>query len=113
MACREERTAPRREAWMDVAYSVNGVPIRLPYERWRHIVENHDDMAGYFDEVLDTIEKPALVLRAAGGAYKAARNMGRFRWLVVFYKETSGRDGFVITAYFLDARPRGEVVWRP
>ena len=25
---------------MDIAYSVNGVPIRLSYERWYCIVEN-------------------------------------------------------------------------
>lgn len=28
---------------MDVARSVNGVPIRLSYERWYHIVENHEE----------------------------------------------------------------------
>jgi hypothetical protein len=28
---------------MDVAQSLNGVPIRLTYERWYHIVENHDE----------------------------------------------------------------------
>ena len=42
---------------MDTAYSVNGVPIRLTHERWFHIIENHDDLASYFYEVLDTIEK--------------------------------------------------------
>ena len=34
---------------MDVAYSVDGVPIRLTVERWFHIVENHDDLAGYYE----------------------------------------------------------------
>jgi hypothetical protein len=34
---------------MDRAISVVGVPIRLTYERWFHIVENHDDVAGYYD----------------------------------------------------------------
>jgi len=38
---------------MEVAYSVDGVPIRLTYERWYHIVENHDELASYFHEVLD------------------------------------------------------------
>ena len=46
---------------MEVAYSVNGVPIRLSYERWYHIIENHDELASYFHEVLDTIEKPEFV----------------------------------------------------
>lgn len=32
---------------MDVAISVDGVPIRLTAERWLHIVENHDDLAGH------------------------------------------------------------------
>jgi len=33
---------------MEIAHSVNGVPIRLTYERWYHITENHDDLASYF-----------------------------------------------------------------
>ncbi len=46
---------------MEVAYSVDGVPIRLTYERWYHIVENHDELASCFHEVLDTIGKPILL----------------------------------------------------
>jgi hypothetical protein len=98
---------------MDVARSVNGVPIRLSYERWYHIVENHDDLASTFHEVLDTIEKPQIVVRGSHGALKAVRSMGRRKWLVVVYREVSRRDGFVITAYFLSKRPKGEVIWRP
>jgi hypothetical protein len=52
---------------MDVAHSVNGVPIRLSYERWYHIVENHDDLASTFHEVLDTVEKPDFVTRGSHG----------------------------------------------
>ncbi len=98
---------------MDVAYSVNGVPIRLSYERWYHIVENHDDLASAFHEVLDSVQKPDLVARGSHGALKAVRNLGRRKWLVVVYRELSRRDGFVITAYLLSKRPKGEVVWRP
>jgi hypothetical protein len=36
---------------MDIAISKAGVPIRLTDERWHHIVENHDDLAGYYDDV--------------------------------------------------------------
>lgn len=39
----------------DVALSVDGVPIRLTDERWVHIVENHDDLAGYYDDVLEAV----------------------------------------------------------
>ena len=33
---------------MDVARSIEDVPIRLTSERWFHTVENHDDLAGYY-----------------------------------------------------------------
>jgi hypothetical protein len=98
---------------MDAACSVNGVPIRLSYERWYHIVENHDDLASGFHEVLDTLEKPDFITRGTHGAFKAARSMGKRRWLVVVYRELSRRDGFVITAYLLSRKPKGEVIWRP
>jgi hypothetical protein len=39
---------------VDIAYSVKEVPIRLTYERWFHITENHDDLASYYFEVLET-----------------------------------------------------------
>ena len=97
---------------MEVAYSINGVPIRLTYERWYHIIENHDELASYFHEVLDTIEKPEFLVRGNKGSLKASKSMGRRKWLVVIYKELLKRDGFVITAYFLDTKPRGEVIWR-
>ena len=47
---------------MDVAYSIRGVPIRLTAERWFHIVENHDDLAGYFDDVMRVVEDPDLII---------------------------------------------------
>lgn len=97
---------------MEVAYSVNGVAIRLTYERWYHIIENHDELASYFHEVLDTIEKPEFVVRGNKGCLKATRNMGKGKWLVVIYKEISKHDGFVITAYFLDTKPKGGAIWR-
>jgi len=97
---------------MRIAYSVNNVPIRLTYERWYHIIENHDDLASYFYEVLETVEKPDFVVRGNKGTLKATRNMGKNRWIVVIYRETSKTDGFIITAYFLDKRPKGEIIWR-
>lgn len=97
---------------MDIARSVNDVPVRLPYERWYHITDNHDDVAGLYDEVLETVENPQFVVRGNGGALKAARDMGKRKWLVVVYREVSRSDGFVITAYMLEAKPKGEVIWQ-
>jgi len=45
------------------AVSKNGVPIRLTEERWFHIVENHDELAGLSDEVLLTVEDPDYIVR--------------------------------------------------
>jgi len=97
---------------MEVAYPVNGVAIRLTYERWYHIIENHDELASYFHEVLDTIQNPEFVVHGNQGCLKATRNLGRGKWLAVVYKEISKHDGFVITAYFLEKKPKGEIIWR-
>lgn len=83
----------------------------MTYERWYHISENHDDMASYFHDVLDTVEKPTFVVRGNQGTMKAVRSFGKNNWLVAVYKELSATDGFVITAYFLDKKPKGEIIW--
>jgi hypothetical protein len=85
---------------MQIALSVRGVPIRLTDERWRHIVNAHDEMAGYYDDCLHAIEEPDWVLAGSSGSLKAIRAYGRKRFLVVLYRELSRHDGFVITAYF-------------
>lgn len=97
---------------MDIVYTINGVPIRLPYERWYHIVENHDDLASYYYEVLEAVEKPDFVVRGNKGTLKAVKNTGKNTWLIVIYREKSKTDGFIITAYFLDKKPKGEVIWQ-
>ncbi|MEW6067252.1 MAG: hypothetical protein AB1610_03015 [Nitrospirota bacterium] len=47
----------------DIVYSKNDVPIHLTDERWVHIVENHDDMAGHYEDVLATLETPDYVIK--------------------------------------------------
>ena len=47
---------------MDVVNSINNVPIRLTDERWLHIVENHDELAGYYDTVLSCVEDPEVII---------------------------------------------------
>jgi hypothetical protein len=97
---------------MDVAMSVNRVPIRLTDERWSHIVNAHDDLAGYYDDCLQTIEDPDLVLRGFGDSLKAVKGYGRNRYLVVIYRELDSDDGFVVTAYFVRRIDRRKIVWR-
>ena len=97
---------------MDRAISVAGVSIRLTYERWFHIVENHDDVAGDYDDVLETIENPDFVWRGYRGTLIAVRNFGRRRYFMVVYRQVSTDDGFIITAYFTNKLDRKQVVWR-
>jgi hypothetical protein len=47
---------------MDIVLSKNGVSIRLTEERWFHITENHDDLAGHYDDVLYAIEDPDYIM---------------------------------------------------
>ena len=97
---------------MDIVHSVNDIPIRITRERWFHITENHDDLAGYYDDVLHTIENPDLVIQGYGGALIAVKGMGRRRYLCVVYKEfISKKDGFVISAYFTSKIDRRKVLW--
>ncbi len=81
------------------AKSINDIPIRLTDERWRHITDNHDDVAGYYDDVLKTIEEPDYIIKGYRDALVALKQIeGKF--LAVIYKEVSSDDGFIITAYF-------------
>ena len=85
---------------MQTVLSVDGVPIRLTEERWFHIVENHDDMAGHYDDVLETIADPEVVLPGYRGSLIAVRNYGRGRHLIAITRQVSRDDGFIIAAYF-------------
>jgi hypothetical protein len=97
---------------MDVVISKAGVPVRLTDERWFHIVENHDEVAGYYDQVLEAVEDPDLILQGYGGALIAAKALGRRNYLMVIYRELRRKDGFIITAYFTSEVPRRRIRWR-
>ena len=97
---------------MDIAISVEGVPIRLTHERWFHIAENHDDMAGYYEDVLDLVENPDFILRGYRGSLVAARHYERQRYLMVVYRQVSLEDGFIITAYFTRKVDRRKAIWK-
>jgi hypothetical protein len=97
---------------MDKVLSVEGVPIRLTEERWFHIVENHDDMAGHYDDVLETIADPDFVIPGYGGSLIAVRNYGRRHNLFAVYRQLSRIDGFVITAYFGSKVSSKKAIWK-
>lgn len=99
---------------MKTINSVNKVPIRITDERWFHIVENHDDLSGYFDDIIDTLEFPDFVIRGYGEAKIALREIRDKKYMSVVYKELSKEDGFVITAYFTSKIKieNEEILWK-
>ncbi len=90
---------------MDVVRSKNDVSIRLPEERWFHITEERSEMAGYYFEVLETVEQPEAIYEGKAGECLAVREVEKDKYIVVVYKEVSNEDGFIITT-FLTKRKR-------
>ena len=99
---------------MDILKSVNRVPIRLTAERWCHIVENHDDLAGFYDEIVDILEYPEYIVKGYKNALIALRQIKEGKYLCVVYKEVNDEDGFVITAYFSSkiVLAREKIIWQ-
>lgn len=100
---------------MNVVISKNRVPIRLTDERWVHITEEHSEMAGYYFEILETIEtieNPEVIYKGREGEFIAVKEIEKSKYIVVIYKETSKEDGFVITSFLtkrkkqLERRPK-------
>ncbi|NEQ30897.1 MAG: hypothetical protein F6K04_07830 [Leptolyngbya sp. SIO4C5] len=82
----------------DKATSINGILIRLPDERWHHIMQRHADLTDKKDWLLQTISSPTRLLAGNEGALMAIREIKPGKWLVVIYKEDDD-DGFVVTAF--------------
>ncbi|MCW7079085.1 MAG: hypothetical protein OCU22_08185 [Canidatus Methanoxibalbensis ujae] len=70
-------------------------------ERRVHITE-HSEMAGYYFEVLETVEEPDY--EGKMGECIAVREMEKGKYIVVVYRELSKEDGFVITAFLTRRR---------
>jgi hypothetical protein len=81
-----------------IAISRNGIPIRLPDDRWQHIIDRHNILTDQQQLVLDTLSNPTRILEGNDGALMAIREIDPDRWLVVVYREDSS-DGFIITAF--------------
>ena len=96
-----------------VADSYNGVSIRLTHERWGHIVEAHDYMAGLHEWVLETIAEPDVIAKGWAGGLIATQYYPETpiteKHLVVVYRELDPTDGFVITAFMTSNVER---VWK-
>ncbi len=96
---------------MDIVISKNKIPIRLTNERWVHITEEHSEMAGYYFEILETIENPEVIYKGREGEFIAVKEIEKSKYIVVIYKETSKEDGFVITSFL--TRRKNQLERRP
>lgn len=99
---------------MDIVLSTNDVPIRMTDERWVHITENHDDLAGHYDDILSTVEEPDYVIAGYQSALIALQEFKKGKFLAVVYKEVSKQDGFIITAYFTNKLKleKEKILWK-
>lgn len=102
---------------MDFVISKNGVPVRLTAERWNHITFGHPEIADYYHEILETVEKPELICEGDNDAKIAVKNFqNRFdKFIVVIYKEINADDGFIVTAYFtnnIQEINRKKLIWK-
>lgn len=102
---------------MLIAYSTQGVPVRLTDERWDHICRRHPELRDQEEKILETVESPDTVLQGDYGEKLAVRFYKTTpltsKYLVVAYKELSPRDGFVVTAYFARRLAEWrEILWK-
>ena len=100
----------------NITYSVNNIPIRLTDERWMHIVENHDEMAGYYFDVLETVSNPELIFQGQEDELWAVKYVSKNKVLLVIYKESKQEnDGFIITAFFttkINKLLKRRIIWQ-
>ncbi len=96
---------------MDIAYSVNDIPIRLTEERWEHIVGNKPYMESYYEKVIEAVERPTWIEQGYAGSRVAILTLGRRHYLHVVYRELSRADGFIITAFIARRASRRKRVW--
>ena len=78
--------------------SKNGVAIRLTDERWSHITEEHAELAGFKQDVLETVADPERILAGGAGELLALKKLTDGKTLVAVYREDV-HDGFIITAF--------------
>lgn len=93
---------------MGAVRSKNDVPIRLTEERWFHITEEHSEMAGYYFEVLETVEEPDAIYEGKTGECIAVKEIEKGKYIMVVYRELNKEDGFVITAFLTKRRKQLE-----
>ena len=102
-------------------YDFQGQAIRLPWERWLHIIDpagRHDYMASMRSELVDTLKNPDFVVRSTvvpevGRIYHKwyEHTVVGSKWVRVVVYFFAYDDAFVATAYAHARVIAGEVLW--
>ena len=98
-----------------------GQPIRLPWERWLHIIDpagRHSYMASMRAELEETLKDPDLIVRSTvfpdiGRIYHKwyEHTVIGAKWVLVVVYRLADDDAFVATAYVKGEVIAGEVLW--
>ena len=101
---------------MQLVKSKNRVNIRLTDERWRHITEEHSELAGYYYDVLETVVEPDYIYKGIDEELLAVKEVVINKYLVVIYREIVNiNDGLIITAFFTKRKKqldRRKLIWQ-
>ena len=103
-------------------YDFQGQPIRLPWERWLHIIDperGHSYMASMRPELIETLLDPEIIRRSRSEPetvklyYKWFENtIVGAKWVCVVVMVLGDGDAYVRTAYVANRPKRGDELWR-
>ena len=108
---------------LGVVKSKSGTTIRLTMKQWEHIVTARPELGDFMKEILDAVEQPDEVLEPlqrvkpqllAVKRFERLSDAGLSQNLVVVYRETNLREGFIITAFPISDRRKERMyrLWR-
>ena len=98
----------------------DGTTVRLREDRWDlHIVEKHSEVEPYLEEIKKVIRSPAIITQDAGGSHHLSRlgavEQGwkdKYLEIIVKYSgELGSRTGRVLTVFFNERPPKGDMKW--
>ena len=103
-------------------YDFQGNAIRLPWERWLHIIDpsgKHEYMELMRPELVETIRNPETIVQS-NRSPDTVRIYHRWfedtavgsKWVRVFIRFFDHGDAFVLTAFAKNTVARGQELWR-
>lgn len=84
----------------------SGRKIRLTEEQWKHIMQDHQEIAPYLEEMKETLSNPTTIttfhyddkVKYYCRYFKSRQSAAKY--LLIIAKYLNG-DGFIITSYFV------------